>query len=106
MLRMDNGSGEQLSAIGPPQSAEETPILLPVTCPVCGTESLTEYPVLVVMTALTRWHNMALYASCHEGSWDASSAEMARIRAFLGDPWIEAHRHIMPPATPDPSASP
>jgi hypothetical protein len=91
---MDNGGSEHLGSIEQPPSAEETPTLLPVTCPICGVESMTAYPAIVVMTALTRWHNMALYASCHPGTWDASQAEMARIRDFLGEPWIEAHRHL------------
>jgi hypothetical protein len=94
---MDNGSCENLGSIDQPQITAETPIPLPVTCPICGTESVTAFPALVVLTALTRWNNMALYASCHEGSWNASPAEIERIRAFLGEPWIDAHRYLVTP---------
>jgi hypothetical protein len=91
---MDN-SGGYLGSTEQPLSVAETPVLLPVRCPTCGAESMTGYPTIVVMTALTRWHNMALYTSCHPASWDASQAEMARIRAFLGEPWIDAHRDVL-----------
>ena len=66
-------------------------ILLPVTCPICGLESMTAFPVQVVAIALSRWNNMALYASCHEGSWSASPSEIAKIRDFLGSEWVKAH---------------
>ena len=71
---------------------EESSILLPVKCPKCGSESLSEFPVIVVMMALTRWNHMALHASCHEGSWDASVAEIRQIRQYLGNDWIQTHQ--------------
>ena len=64
---------------------------LPVTCPVCGTESMTEFPVLVVATALNSWHQMCLYVECHPGSWSASATDILKLREFVGHDWLAAH---------------
>jgi hypothetical protein len=64
-------------------------IQIPVRCPRCGNVSLTEFPVLVVVTALIKWHRMRLYAGCHTEGWDADAGELARMRAYLGERWIE-----------------
>ena len=70
---------------------QDATVLLPITCPQCGLESLVEFPVIVVVAALTRWNQMALHAGCHDGSWNASPAELARIRSHVGESWIHSH---------------
>jgi hypothetical protein len=70
-------------------------IALPVTCPQCGVDSWFEFPVQVVVIALTSWNNMALRASCHEESWSATESELTKIRDHLGAAWIEANRQVM-----------
>ena len=67
-------------------------ILMPVQCPKCGGKSLSAFPILVVQIALTRWNNIALYANCHEESWDASEEEVVALRAFVGEEWLLAQK--------------
>ena len=67
-------------------------ILLPVICRTCGAETLTEFPTLVVTVALSRWNHMALYSSCHEGTWDASPLEVKKLREFVGAQWLTNHQ--------------
>ena len=50
----------------------------------CGTDTVTEFPTLVVVTALTQWNNMRLHGTCHAVFWDASAAEIQSIREQLG----------------------
>jgi hypothetical protein len=66
----------------------EPSILLPVRCPLCGTVERVAFPVIVVITAMTAWKQMRLFAACHEVSWDASVAEIQSIREHLGDSWF------------------
>jgi hypothetical protein len=66
-------------------------VLVPLTCPTCGTEQFVACPVAVVVTALTRWNNMHLHSPCHPVSWNASQSELQRIRHHVGEAWIEAH---------------
>jgi hypothetical protein len=66
-------------------------VAIPVRCPKCGALRLSEFPVLVVVIALVKWNNMCLYASCHEGAWDASERELEAIRHHLGRDWIREH---------------
>ena len=44
---------------------------------------MSEFPVQVVLIALTRWNNIALYASCHDAKWSARPAEVQQIRDYL-----------------------
>jgi hypothetical protein len=70
----------------------ETPtVAIPVRCPKCGALGTSEFPALVVATALVRWNNMCLYAPCHEGGWDASGKELEAIRRHMGRDWIREH---------------
>jgi hypothetical protein len=64
---------------------DEAVVRIPVTCPTCGTEHLVEVHEFVLKVALDRWNNMRLHADCHDVSWDASEAELERIRAYIRD---------------------
>ena len=70
-------------------------ISVPVTCRKCGTESLIDFPILVVVVALTQWNQLALYTHCHDGQWDATPRELDAIRRHLGEAWIEEHRELL-----------
>jgi hypothetical protein len=69
----------------------EPEILLPVKCPICSQESLTEFRVAVVADALATG-DLRLYSGCHVASWDASEADLKEIREFLDVTWSENMR--------------
>jgi hypothetical protein len=62
----------------------ELTVRFPVTCPNCGSERLTEFPVNVVADALLRGEDICLVATCHDVIWDASELELEQIREYLG----------------------
>jgi hypothetical protein len=64
----------------------EPEVLIPVKCPVCSRESLTAFRISVAADAL-KSGQIRLYANCHVVSWDASVAELARMRAYLDANW-------------------
>jgi hypothetical protein len=70
-----------------PLSIRES-VLVPVTCPKCRQVSTCQYPLLVILAALTTWHSMNLYVPCHRGSWDATEADLSAIQEYLGEAWI------------------
>src|SRR5664279_5937602 len=59
-----------------------------VRCPVCSQESPTAYRISVVVEALQTLQ-IRLYADCHLTSWDASDAELAKMRVCLDAVWRE-----------------
>lgn len=65
---------------------------IPIQCARCGTTALVPFPVLVIVTALTRWGQMRLYSSCHDVFWDASPSELRVISEHLGTKWLESRR--------------
>jgi hypothetical protein len=66
-------------------------VALPVRCPKCDAQGLSEFPFAVVAVALMKWNNMCLYAPCHEGAWDAGEKELEAIRHYLGREWLREH---------------
>lgn len=68
----------------------ESTVRFPVTCPECGNERLTEFPVDVVVDALRRGTNICLLATCHDVIWDATDIEVEQIREHLGAIWLDA----------------
>jgi hypothetical protein len=69
---------------------EQSLIRFPITCPLCGSESLTEFRAVIVTIAVSEWHSMRLYSRCHQVFWDASDIELDQIGAYLGASWIGA----------------
>ncbi len=60
-------------------------IQFPSTCPLCGTEAITEHPVADVANALlSRSVELKLYAPCHDYYWTASPWELQQIRQYMG----------------------
>ena len=72
----------------------ESKVSLPVRCRRCGVVTLVEFPTVVVVTALTRWNQLALHSHCHDEKWDASAAEIQAIRDYVGHDWVEANRGV------------
>jgi hypothetical protein len=68
---------------------DEPTISIPVTCPLCGLQSSSEFPVVVVSIAMLKWNNMRLYAACHGAYWDSTPQEIEQIRLHLGTEWLE-----------------
>ena len=62
----------------------EASLRIPVTCPQCGAERLTEFDVYVLADALDRGSDICLVATCHDLIWDASVTEVEQIREYLG----------------------
>jgi hypothetical protein len=67
----------------------EAEILLPVRCPVCQQEALTEYRMGVISDAFQSGQ-IRLYANCHLAGWDASYVELKQIREYLDATWASA----------------
>jgi hypothetical protein len=70
----------------------EPTIRIPVTCPKCGIERLTEFPVSVVAEALLRNADIILAATCHDVAWNATDFEKEQIRQYLLAVWIDTQR--------------
>ena len=72
-------------------------ISFPVTCPVCGSESLATFPITSVATAVDRNTPIWLSARCHDQKWNATDLERTQIRQYLIaiilDPDFESERH-------------
>jgi hypothetical protein len=70
---------------------KEPTIRFPVTCPKCGAETLGEYPIAEVASALLIENGrLRLYAKCHEYHWSAKPGELEQIREYLGATWFDA----------------
>jgi hypothetical protein len=67
----------------------EPEIIFPVKCPICLQEALTGFRFSIVAAALATG-NLRLYANCHVASWNASEAELEKIREFLDVTWSES----------------
>jgi hypothetical protein len=62
-------------------------VRFPVTCPECGAEALSAFPIDAVAAALIDRSPIKLRASCHSVSWTATPIELEQIREYLGAPW-------------------
>jgi hypothetical protein len=58
-------------------------VRVPVVCPECGREWLTEFPATPLAAALDSGTSIALYARCHDRAWQASNTEREQLRAYL-----------------------
>jgi hypothetical protein len=62
---------------------EDTLLRMPVVCPSCAKESLTELPTTSVAEALANGDPIRLYANCHREAWQASCLEREQLREYL-----------------------
>jgi hypothetical protein len=73
----------------------ELTISFPVTCPKCGKERLTRFPMNVVADALLRGSDICLVSTCHDVIWDATAAELEQIREYLDASSVTSHRRSL-----------
>jgi hypothetical protein len=65
-------------------SMREPEMMMPVTCPECGTESLFCLAVAVASHALLAGEPILLRSGCHSHEWDAGPLEREQLREYLG----------------------
>jgi hypothetical protein len=59
-------------------------IKIPVSCPHCGAETIGEFAVAEVASALLSGQEaLRLYAPCHRHYWSPSALELHQIREYL-----------------------
>ena len=92
IIRPNLGDTGKSRLIHDMESTNEPLVRIPVVCPQCGSELLTEYPVGMVADALIKGEKISLYATCHDLIWNASPLEIEQLREYLGAVWIEARR--------------
>ncbi len=72
-------------------------IRFPVTCPICGKESLTASRAETIIDCLDSRTTLRLSSTCHGAVWMASAVEEEQIRDYLfmtigftksSDPWM------------------
>jgi hypothetical protein len=62
----------------------EPEMIMPVTCPECGIESLFSLAVAVAAHALLAEEPILLRGGCHRHEWDAGPLEREQLRKYLG----------------------
>lgn len=58
-------------------------IRFPITCPICGNETLTALRIAAVEDALKNARPLRLISNCHDRAWNASPRELTQIREYL-----------------------
>lgn len=69
----------------------EPEVLVPVTCPQCGAESMTRLGVSWVADALIAGKALRLTTKCHSADWEASESEIEQIREYMMASCIDLH---------------
>ena len=59
-------------------------MMMPVTCPECGIESLCTLAVAVAAHALLSGERILLRSGCHSHEWEAGPLEREQLREYLG----------------------
>jgi hypothetical protein len=62
----------------------------PVICPECARESIGEFQIAVIATALITGKTLRLYSACHDVYWTATSVEREQLREYLAAISIDA----------------
>jgi hypothetical protein len=62
----------------------EPQMMMPVTCPECGFESLSTLAVAAAAHALLAGEPILLRSGCHHHSWEADPLEREQLREYLG----------------------
>jgi hypothetical protein len=73
-------------------------MMMPVTCPECGMESLSTLAVAAAAHALLAGEPVLLRSGCHNYSWEAGPLEREQLREYLG--FIPLGGSIAPAAKP------
>jgi hypothetical protein len=62
---------------------EDTQLRVPVVCPECAKELLTDLPAASIAQALATGAPIRLYSQCHDNVWQASCLEREQLQAYL-----------------------
>jgi hypothetical protein len=62
---------------------KDAALRVPITCPECAQESLSEFPIAAIADALVTGDTIRLFASCHDKVWNASFIEREQLREYL-----------------------
>jgi hypothetical protein len=68
----------------------EPSIKIPVVCPECARETIGEFQIAVIATALITGKNLRLYAACHDVYWTATALEREKMRQHLAAISVDA----------------
>jgi hypothetical protein len=68
----------------------EPSMKFPVICPECARESIGEFQIAVIATALITGKSLRLYSSCHDVYWTATPVEREQLRECLAASSIDA----------------
>jgi hypothetical protein len=69
---------------------------LPVTCPECRREQISELQIAGVAAALLKGDVIQLYASCHDVYWNAQAIEIEQIREYLAIAGVSVRKALAP----------
>jgi hypothetical protein len=58
-------------------------VRVPVVCPECEREWLTEFSMAALAEALDTGVSIRLYARCHDRVWQATETEREQLSAYL-----------------------
>jgi len=67
-------------------------VRVPIKCPVCGEERLTDFRVIDVADALLCGRQIRLFTLCHNQNWRATDVELQQIHEYLGAIWLRNER--------------
>jgi hypothetical protein len=68
----------------------EPTLKIPVTCPDCALETLSEIPIALIANALLTGKSLRLRSTCHDHYWTATSVEREILRKSLASLKVEA----------------
>jgi hypothetical protein len=74
---------------------KEPTLKVPVTCPSCALQSVTEISIAVVANALLTEKNIRLYASCCDLYWTATFVEREQLRQTLSTMKVETRQRTV-----------
>jgi len=68
----------------------EPSLKFPVICPECARETVGEFQIAVIATALITGKPLRLYSACHDLYWTATHVEREQMREYLAAISIDA----------------
>ena len=71
----------------------EPTLKVPVTCPECALESVSEIPIALIANALLTGKSLRLHSNCHDHYWTATLVEREILRTSLATLKVEATTH-------------
>ena len=84
----------------------EPELMMPVTCPQCGRESLFALTFAVAADALLAGRPIVLHVDCHSRDWEADLSEREQLREYLGTVGIRSSNVVATSRKEPPHAAP